>query len=65
MADTMRILFHGCSNAYQDKTYGSQMRAFNRTKEGDSKVFRCTVCGGTASHGMSDEENKRMNRGKR
>jgi hypothetical protein len=65
MAETTRILFHGCAHAYQDSQYGNQMRLFNRTKEGDSKVFRCTVCGGTQSHGMSDEENKKLNRGKR
>jgi hypothetical protein len=60
-----RIMFHGCSNDYQDQTYGSHQRVWNRTKESEGKVYKCTVCGGTATHGMTPEEEKKMNRGKR
>ncbi len=38
-----KIMYCGCSNESQDKTYGKNMRLHNPDAKGDR--FRCTVCG--------------------
>ena len=39
----------GCSNAYQDKTYGPGLRVFNTSMDGAKST--CTVCGKSPNSG--------------
>lgn len=44
---TTKVMFCSCSHEYQDKTYGINMRVFNKvsTTTGHPKKYRCTICG--------------------
>lgn len=41
-----KIIRCDCTNEYQDKRYGNQLRVMNLTEKGpvSIKTYRCTVC---------------------
>lgn len=56
------IILCGCKSPYQDSVYGIGNRCFNRTKQSEGKMHRCTVCGNMKGVNLTAEEAKKLSK---
>lgn len=51
-----------CKNAYQDSVYGLGNRCYNKTKQNEGKLYKCSVCGETKGVNLTAEEAKKLSK---
>ncbi len=66
MSESCKVMYCGCIHNGQDILNGSvRLRVFNQTRESDGKIYRCTVCGNQKGYNLTEEEAKKLSKGKR